>query len=237
MREVKALLLGAVCAGAAVSGLAQEGIAPAPAYQPSGAHASGAAAGLQVPRAERGWTGGILIDSPHGQGFSPGRPAAADSALGLRPDFRRSLAEPFAPPVDPASAMQAGAYLGYRFGNSLLLSSAVRQGLSAPGAGTKVDFGASYGFNVTPRHLITLSGALTLGQTGGSAPYYSTFGRTDYRPGEPGAGFRLSWRYSFGRNLYLNTILGYDRMYGDPEAMPGQDRNSTSFGTYFGYRW
>jgi len=119
----------------------------------------------------------------------------------------------------------------------------VRQGLGAPGlGGTKVDFGASYGFNVTPRHLITLSSSLTLGQTSGIAAYYGALGpdglsRADYRVGEPGAGFRLSWLYSFGRNLYLNTTVGYDRSVSDADGLQGPDRNTTSFGTVFGYRW
>jgi hypothetical protein len=119
----------------------------------------------------------------------------------------------------------------------------VRQGFGVPGlGGTKVDFGASYGFNVTPRHLITLSSSLTLGQPTGVAAYYAALGsdalsRADYRVGEPGAGFRVSWLYTFGRNLYLNTTLGYDRSAGDPDGLQGLDRNTTSFGTVFGYRW
>ncbi len=241
MRDAKALLLGAICAGIAAPGVAQQGIGTAPAYQPSPWQAPGV--GLR-PRGDTGWTGGVLIDSPRGQGFSPARPGAGDPGFRVRPDFGPAPPEPpqLAPSIDPATAIQAGAYLGYRFENRLLVSSAVRQGLGMPGmGGTRVDFGASYGFNVTPRHLITLSGSLTLGQTSGVGPYGAlgadALSRADYRLGEPGAGFRLSWLYSFGRNLYLSTTLGYDRSYGDPDGLQGLDRASTSFGTIFGYRW
>jgi hypothetical protein len=235
MRDAKVLLLGAICAGIAAPGLAQQGLGRAPAYQPSGWQSAAPATGLrpQAPRGESGWTGGVLLD------------LARNPGLRLRPDLEHASPEPpqFLPPIDAASAVQAGAYLGYRFENRLLLSSAVRQGFGVPGlGGTKVDLGASYGFNVTPRHLITLSSSLTLGQASGMAAYYGALGsdalsRADYRVGEPGAGFRVSWLYSFGRNLYLSTTLGYDRSAGDPEGVQGPDRNTTSFGTVFGYRW
>jgi len=247
MRDATVLLLGAICAGIAVPALAQQGLGRAPVYQPSGWQSAAPAIGLrpQAPRGESGWTGGVLLDSARGQGFGPARAGANDPGLRLRPDLGRALPEPpqLLPPIDAASAVQAGAYLGYRFENRLLLSSAVRQGFGVPGLGaTKVDFGASYGFNVTPRHLITLSSSLTLGQASGIAAYYGALGpdalsRADYRLGEPGAGFRVSWLYSFGRNLYLSTTLGYDRSAGDPEGVQGPDRNTTSFGTVFGYRW
>jgi len=246
MRDAKLLLLGAICAGIAVPALAQQGLGRTPAYQASGWQPSGPAIGLrpQAPRGESGWTGGVLLDSARSQGFAPAR-GVNDQGLRLRPDLGRALPEPpqFLPPTDAASAVQAGAYLGYRFENRLLLSSAVRQGFGVPGlGGTKVDLGASYGFNVTPRHLITLSSSLTLGQASGIAAYYGALGpdglsRADYRVGEPGAGFRFSWLYSFGRNLYLNTTVGYDRSVSDADGLQGPDRNTTSFGTVFGYRW
>jgi hypothetical protein len=248
MRGAKTLLLGAICAGIAVPGLAQQGIRAGPAYQPSDWQPLGPTVGLRPsgPRGESGWTGGVLIDAPRGQGFNPVRPGAFDPGPRLRPDFEQGLSAPpqFAPSIDPVSAIQAGAYLGYRFErHRVLVSSAVRQDLGLPGlGGTKVDLGASYGFSVTPRHLITLSGSLTLGQPSGTAAYYGALGadalsRADLRLGEPGAGFRLSWLYSFSPNLYLSTTLGYDRSYGDPDGLQGLDRNTTSFGTLFGYRW
>ncbi|MGH8682847.1 MAG: MipA/OmpV family protein [Burkholderiales bacterium] len=248
MRDAKVFLLGAICAGIGVPAAAQQGLARAPALEANGwRQSSGPAIGLraQAPRGESGWTGGVLIDSARSPGFGPARAGATDPGLRLRPDLGRAFPQPpqFGPPIDAASAVQAGAYVGYRFENRLLLSSAVRQGFGVPGLGsTKVDLGASYGFNVTPRHLITLSSSLTLGQPSGIAAYYGALGPdalsgADYRLGEPGAGFRLSWLYSFGRNLYLNTTLGYDRSVGDLDGPQGPDRNTTSFGTVFGYRW
>lgn len=247
MRDAKVLLLGALCAAIGVPAAAQQGFSRAPALEAGGWQSSGPAIGLrpQAPRGESGWTGGVLIDSARSPGFGPARAGLPDPGLRLRPDLGRPApqAPQFGPPVDPSGAVQAGAYVGYQFENRLLLASAVRQGFGVPGlGGTKVDLGASYGFNVTPRHLITLSSNLTLGQTSGIAAYYGALGpdgltRADYRVGEPGAGFRLSWLYSFGRNLYLNTTLGYDRSAADLDGPQGPDRSTTSFGTVFGYRW
>ncbi len=247
MCDAKVLLLGALCAAIGAPAVAQEGLGRAAALEAGGRQPSGPAIGLrpQAPRGESGWTGGVLLDSARSPGFGPVRTGAIDPGLRLRPDLGRALPQPpqFGLPIDAASAVQAGAYFGYRFENRLLLASAVRQGLGAPGlGGTKVDFGASYGFNVTPRHLITLSSSLTLGQASGIAAYYGALGpdglsRADYRVGEPGAGFRLSWLYSFGRSLYLSTTVGYDRSVSDADGLQSPDRNTTSFGTIFGYRW
>ncbi|MCI0345539.1 MAG: hypothetical protein L0221_08865 [Chloroflexi bacterium] len=237
MRDAKLLLLGAICAGIVVPAAAQQGLGRAPAA--AGATLSAPAVGLrpQAPRAESGWTGGLLLDPVRTPALGAARPGALDPGLRLRPELARAIPEApqFSPPIDPAGAVQAGAYVGYQFENRVLLSSTVRQGFGVPGVGgTKVDFGASYGFNVTPRHLITLSGSLTLGQPSGIVAYYGALG-PDYRVGEPGAGFRVSWLYSFGRNLYLSTTLGYDRS--DADSFQGPDRNTTTFGTTFGYRW
>lgn len=245
VRDVKLLLLGAICAGIAAPGLAQQGLGRAPAEEAAGTPSATPAIGLrpQAQRPQAGWTGGLLVDSARNPWFGPARTGGFDPGLRLRADPGRAAPElpQFLPPGDP-NAVRAGAYVGYRFENQVLLSSAVRQGVGAPGlGGPKVDFGASYGFNVTPRHLITLSSNLTLGHASGTAYYYGMLGsdalsRADYRIGEPGAGFRVSWLYSFGRNVYLNTTLGYDRSTGDPDGL-GPDRNTTSFGTVFGYRW
>jgi hypothetical protein len=243
MPDAKVLLLGALCAAIGVPAAAQQGLGRAPALEADGWYPSSPAIGLRplAPRAASGWTGGLLVDP--GSRLGPARTGANHPGLRLRPDLGGTLPQPpqLGPPVDAATAVEAGAYLGYQFENRLLLSSAVRQGLGVPGLGARVDFGASYGFNVTPRHLITLSSSLTLGQASGAA-YYGALGsdalsRADYRVGEPGAGFRLSWLYSFGRNVYLNTTLGYDRSAGDSDGWLGPDRSTTSFGTVFGYRW
>jgi hypothetical protein len=247
MRDVKTLLLGVLCAGVVVPASAQQGLGRAPGPEAGTRQSPAPAVGLrpQTPRGESGWTGGVLLDPIRSPGLAGSRTGTTDPGLRLPPDLEpTSVALPqLVPAPDASSAVQAGAYVGYRFENQVLLSSTVRQGFGAPGVGgTKVDFGASYGFNVTPKHLITLSGKLTLGQPTALAAYYGALGpdalsRADYRVGEPGAGFRVSWLYSLRRNLYLSTTLGYDRSIADPDGLLGPDRNTTSFGTVFGYRW
>jgi hypothetical protein len=238
MPDAKLLVLGALCAAMAAPAAGQQGLGRPTAAEAGGWQSYGAGVGLRPGRGESGWTGGLLLDSAQASRSVLRHPS--DPGLRLRSELGSQ--PQFTPPADPASTVQAGAYLGYRFENRLLLSSGVRQGFGVPGTGgAKVDLGASYGFDVTPRHLITLSGNLTLGQPTGAAAYYGALGpeglsRADYRVGEPGAGFRVSWLYSFGRNLYLNTTLGYDRS-ADPESFQGSDRSTTSFGTVFGYRW
>jgi hypothetical protein len=188
------------------------------------------------------WRRQFFVGGVGEQGFNPARTGIVDQGLSLTPPLLRDL--PSAPRLGPdgLASQQTGAYLGYRRDN-LLLSSSLRQDFSASGAGPRMDLGATYGFNLTPRHLITLSGGLTLGQSHAVAPYTSGFtadsvGRWGYRIGEPGAGFRLSWLYSWDRNVYLGTTLGYDRAYGDgPEGVPGGERGAASVGTVFGYRW
>jgi len=243
MRAVRALVLATVAAALAPIALAQQraNLPGDPALQlPGSGRQPGASSGLRAPAAASGWTGGVFVGPPGGQGFNPARAVALDPGLRTRPSSFEAGTDPrVGPPIDPAIATEAGAYVGYRFDN-VLVSSAVRQGVGAPGlGGTKVDLSASYGFNITPRHLITLSGGLTVGQANALAPYYGALAGDPmarsgaYRIGEPGAGFRVAWLYSFGRNLYLNTSLGYERAYGDTDF----DRNTTSFGTVFGYRW
>lgn len=230
MSRALALVVTALCVGIAASAAAQVGGVP-PGANPLGLRAS-----------DSSWTGGAFVG---GQGFNPDRARLADPGFRL-PATSLPLEGPppprLAPPVDPSTAGQAGAYVGYRR-DSWTLSSGVRQGVGTGGGGTRLDLGASYGFNINPRHLITLSGGLTLGASAPLAPYYDAYGtdafwRSGYRAGEPGAGLRLSWRYTFDRSTaYFATTLGYDRAYGDFESLQGLDRNTTTFGTTFGYRW
>ena len=195
--------------------------------------------------ADSSWRTGLFVGAPGGLGFNPTRTSAVEQGLRLTPSLLRDLPTTprLAPPSEPTTGALTGAYVGYRLDN-LLVSSTVRQEFTALGLGApRFDLGASYGFNLTPRHLLTLSGGLTFGQTSALPPYYGAFGpdaasRWGYRISEPGAGFRLSWRYSMDRNLYLQTTLGYDRMTGDaPDGLQNLDRNTASFGTVFGYRW
>lgn len=196
--------------------------------------------GLQIEAAP--WRRKMLFGGLSDQGFNPARAGLAEQGLHATPSVLRALpAAPRLGPVEPGGATQTGAFVGYRF-DHVLISSSIRQDFGGPGfGGTRVDVGASYGFNVTPRHLITLSGGYTLGPTAGGAQYATAFGndalyRWGYRTGEPGAGLRLSWLYSFDRNLYFSTTLGYDRA-DSVEGQQGYDRSAASFGTIFGYRW
>ncbi len=190
------------------------------------------------------WRGGIFVGPRSGQGFSVARSGALDPGLRASPGVLDTL--PLSPrlllPGDAAAPVDGGAYLGYRYSN-WTFSSAIRQSLDDPRvAATRIDLGASYGVSLAKRHSITLSGGLTLGQSGAAAPAYGTLGSDALSPrtlryGDPGAGFRVSWLYTLDQNLYVNTTLGYDRLYGDPGEGFGSDRGTTSFGTVFGYRF
>jgi hypothetical protein len=191
------------------------------------------------------WRGGVFVGPRSGQGFSVARAGALDPGLRATPGVLDTL--PLSPrlllPGGAASPVDGGAYLGYRYSN-WTFSSAIRQSLDDPRvAATRIEFGASYGVSLAERHSIMLSGGLTLGQSGAATPAYGTLGNDALSPrtlryGDPGAGFRVSWLYTLDRkNLYVNTTLGYDRLYGDPAEGLGSDRGSTSLGTVFGYRF
>ncbi len=227
--RLSALLAVALCAGFALPAAAQVRTVPP----------AGPALGLRA--ADTGWMGGLFVA---GQGFNPDRARMPDTGFRLPATLPAAPGLPprVGPTADPASLAQAVAYLGYRR-DALTLSSGVRQGVGAAAGGTRLDLGASYGFNVATRHLITLSGGLTLGASTPAAAYYGVYGtdafwRSGYRAGEPGAGLRLSWRYSFDRSTaFVDTVLGYDRAHGDADGLQGLDRSTTTFGTTFGYRW
>jgi hypothetical protein len=229
MSPAQTLIVAALCAGIAVPAAAQVGGIP-PAANPLGLRSG-----------DPGWTSSVFVG---GQGFNADRARLPDPGFRLPASLPGEVTPPprVGPPVDPASAAQAGAYVGYRR-DSWTLSSGVRQGVGEGAGGTRLDLGASYGFNVTPRHLITLSGGLTVGASTPLASYYAAYGtdafwRSGYRAGEPGAGLRLSWLYNFDRSTaYFATTLGYDRAYGDTEGLQGLERSTTTFGTTFGYRW
>jgi hypothetical protein len=190
------------------------------------------------------WSGGMILGPRSGQGFNLARTGAFDPGLRAGPGVLDTLpASPRLPlSGSEAAPIDGGAYLGYRYSN-WTFSSAVRQSLEDPRlAATRIDLGATYGIPLTERHLITLSGGLTLGQSGAGVPAYDLTGtdvlsRRTLRYGEPGAGFRVSWLYTLDRNLYVSTSLGYDRLYGDPGEGFGSERATTTFGTVFGYRY
>jgi hypothetical protein len=175
---------------------------------------------------------GLLFGSTGGTGFNLARGRALDT--GLRP-----------PASLPGSTEGSGggAYVGYRLDRWTLLSG-IRQGLEEPQSprGTRLDLGASYGFNVNPRHLITLAGTVTLGQASTPALPLGAYSSDalsphSFRAGEPGMGLRLSWTYTLHGNLFVDTSLGYDRLQAGGEALQGLERSTATFGTTFGYRW
>jgi hypothetical protein len=100
--------------------------------------------------------------------------------------------------------------------------------------------GARYGFDLNRRNRITFDGGVSFRAPHDHvAPSLNdplSFRGNEYS--EPGAGFRLSWRYSFGPNHFVSTVLGFDHRFGGglhdgPEA----ERNAASFGTVYGYRF
>ena len=174
----------------------------------------------------------LLFGSSGGLGFNPARIGALDTGFRAPP-----------PVLGPDEAAPGSAYVGYRR-DRLTLVSGLRQGLDAPQSpqAARVDVGASYGFNINPRHLITLAGALTVGQARGpmlplGSYASSTLTSQSFRAGEPGMGLRLSWTYTFHGNLFVDTSLGYDRLQAGSETLQGFERSSATFGTTFGYRW
>src|SRR4249920_1656660 len=162
MSRIRTTFVAALCAGTMLPAAAQfEGV-------PS------ARSPLGLRAADAGWMSGMFVG---GQGFNPDRARMTDPGLRL-PATLAAVPDPsprVGPPVDPLSVAQAGAYLGYRRDN-WTLSSGVRQGLGPAAGGTRLDLGASYGFNVAPRHLITLSGGLTLGASTPAGSYYGAYG-------------------------------------------------------------
>jgi len=131
---------------------------------------------------------------------------------------------------------EARALVDYRVRN-WTLSSSVRQGLG-PRA-TTLDVGASYGFSLAPRHQLALLGALGVGSHDATRTY---FGEAELLPRVGGLGFRdvgarLSLLYSFDQTWYVNTSLGYSRLLLDPADLSGGDRNVTSVGASFGFRF
>lgn len=176
----------------------------------------------------------LLLGVGPGIGFNLARTGALDPGFRLpQQSSGTSAAEP----------LPGAAYIAYRIDRWTLLSS-VRQGLdAAQGAESALlDLGASYGFSLTPRHVITLAATMTLGHSRAPTLPLGSYASSvltaqSYRAGEPGMGLRLSWTYTLDRNLFLDTTLGYDRLQAGPDWQQGFERTTTTFGTTFGYRW
>ena len=134
-------------------------------------------------------------------------------------------------------APQRGAYIGYQMGN-WTIGSALHREDEAERA-TWLDMGASYGLNLNRKHRISIDGGVSVRAPGD--PNFSENNPFAYRAGEtvePGAGFRLAWRYNFGSNHYVSTTLGFDHRFGTglPEG-PEAERSAATFGTVYGFRF
>lgn len=215
-----ALAAGPVCADQAVfSGLRL--LSKRALDEPQGLRLS-VGAGSAAPLAATGWTPHRLAQEEllPGSGFGLGSPT---HWTGPRSAFN--------------DLPEARALLDYRL-RSWTLSSSVRQGLGP--RSTTVDVGASYGFSLAPRHSLALLGALGVGSHDATRSYV---GESEFLiPRTPGLGFRdvgarLSLLYSFDQTWYVNTTLGYSRLLLDPADIGASDRNVTSVGASFGYRF
>jgi len=144
----------------------------------------------------------------------------------------------FGPGPAFAYPAEAGALMDYRL-NRWTFSSSLRQGLGE--RATAVDVGARYGFSLAPRHSLALLGSVGLGNHSAIRPLaMDELDLLRLRP--PGLGFRdvgaqLSLQYTFDQTWYVNTVLGYSRLLGDPMDIGTPDRNVTSVGAMFGYRF
>ena len=133
---------------------------------------------------------------------------------------------------------EASALMDYRY-NRWTFSSSLRQGLGSKSSA--VDVGARYGFSLAPRHDLALLGSVGLGNHSAVRPLaVDEIDLLRMRP--PGLGFRdvgaqLSLLYTFDQAWYVNTMLGYSRLLGDPADAGTPDRNVTSVGAFFGYRF
>ena len=158
---------------------------------------------------------GLVVEAL-GSGFNPGRSGV------LLHGFR----------VTPPS----GTFLGYRHGNWLLGSTVSKQDDFNAEPTTALDVGASYGLDLGPRQHLSLQGGVRLDLS----PGLGLREPNALAPGgsENGLGLRLSWRYSFDQNRFISTTLGYEQGIGGDGPDEGLgDRNATTFGTYFGYRF
>ena len=132
----------------------------------------------------------------------------------------------------------SGGFIGYRAGNWVLGSAVGAMDEVGVDPNNRMDVTASYGWSLSPRQRLSFEGGLAW-----SLPAYEHTHMLDIT-GAPvesradsGVGLRLSWLYSFDRNRYISTSLGYAHaLHENEEAGTPMDRGA-SFGTYFGYRY
>ncbi len=130
-----------------------------------------------------------------------------------------------------------GAYVGYRFGNNWSVGSALHRDDVADRS-TWLDMGARYDFDLNRRNRISFDGGVSFRAPMDMPPVGEALAFSVPSGVEPGAGFRLSWRYSFGDDHYVSTILGFDRRLGTGlYEGPDGDRSTATFGTVYGYRF
>ncbi len=170
-------------------------------------------------------------------GWNPLREGRDEGDRDLAPPGLPSASLGLTPRTPFADLPETRALLDYKVSN-WTMSSSVRQGLGA--RGTTVDVGASYGFSLAPRHSLALLGSLGAGSHDVARTYLNE--SELLIPRAPGLGFRdvgarLSLLYSFDQRWYVNTSLGYSRLLLDPQDVGSGDRNVTSFGASFGFRF
>lgn len=156
-----------------------------------------------------------LVVQPLSSGFKPARPGVSLHGFRISPE--------------------EGAFVGYRHGNWLLGSTLKQVDEIASDPSTSLDFGAIYGLNLSPRQQLSVEGGIRFDLTSGlglRAPNTLAPGA-----GENGLGLRMAWRYSFDRNRFVSTSVGYEQSLGDRSDGDGQERTGATFGTYFGYRY
>lgn len=162
-------------------------------------------------------TEGFFVAPLGGTGLNAERARAYGGGLRLLPD--------------------SGAFIGYQMGN-WTIGSALHRERDLERA-TWLDMSASYGLNLNRKHRISVDGGISVRST--------TRDRDMNQPAhafhigedaDPGAGFRLSWRYNFDRNHYFSTTLGFDHRFGTSlYEGPDAERNAATFGTVYGYRF
>lgn len=130
-----------------------------------------------------------------------------------------------------------GGYVGYRFGNNWSVGSALHRNEDIDSS-TWLDMGARYDFEINRRNRISFDGGVSFRAPMDAPTIGDPLAFNAPSGAEPGAGFRLSWRYSFGQDHYVSTILGFDRRFG-AGLYDGADaeRSAATFGTVYGYRF
>lgn len=159
---------------------------------------------------------GIIVAPLGGTGLNADRARGYGGGLRLLPD--------------------SGAFIGYQMGNWTIGSALHRDEHFT--RDTWFDVGASYGLNLTRKQRISVDGGISVRTARDWDINHPAYAFNVSDDAEPGAGFRLSWRYNFNRHHYLSTTLGYDHRLGSSVYEgPDAERNATTFGTVYGYRF